>query len=340
MKIKRSLIILMILAASVLVLAGCGGGDSSDEAADGDKGEKIVLKLGHIQTEGDIWHQASLKFAEEVARNTNGQVEVKIYPNSTLGGDRDMAEGLQMGSVDFALIAGVLGNFEPSLQILELPYLFTNEEEYNKVVHGEIGQELLDRLLESSNIRGLGYWDRGPRQLTSNKPINSIDDVQGLKMRVPEIPAMVEGWKAIGANPTPMAWSEVYTGLEQGVIDGQENPIPFIHGGRIHEVQKYIAMTDHKYEYVVLAMSNLTWEKLSPEHQKAIQDAAAVATEYQNQLVKEQTESLLQEMVDSGMTVTYPDKAPFIERARSVHQKFADQIAPDIYEKIIETLKA
>ena len=202
--------------------------------------EPIVLKLGHIQSENDFWHLGSLKFKEEVEKRSNGTMTVNIYPNSTLGGDRDMAEGMQMGTVDFALIAGVLGNFERSIGLLELPYLFNSQEEFSKIVYGPIGDEIAGNVQKASGILILDWWDRGARQVTANKPINKLEDIKGLKIRLPEIPAMVATWKTMGAAPTPMAWSEVYTGLQQHVIDAQENPIPFIYGGRIHEVQKYL----------------------------------------------------------------------------------------------------
>ncbi|MBU3998765.1 MAG: TRAP transporter substrate-binding protein, partial [Gammaproteobacteria bacterium] len=174
----------------------------------------IVMKLGHIQNESDLWHLGALKFAELVDAKTKGEVQVKVFPNSTIGNDRDMAEGLQIGSVDFALIAGVLGNFEPSIQIMELPYLFKDETHLRKVMYGPIGDQILDNLLKSSDIRGLTFWERGPRQLTTNKPVNSLSDIKGLKIRVPEIPPIIAAWKAMGTNPTPMAWGEVYTGLQ------------------------------------------------------------------------------------------------------------------------------
>ncbi|WP_003542560.1 TRAP transporter substrate-binding protein [Desulfotomaculum nigrificans] len=335
----KKILLVLTLIAGMLVFAGCGsdsGKDNTKANSGTADGKQITLKLGHIQSENDLWQKGAEKFAEEVEKRTNGQVKVKIYPNSTLGGDRDMAEGLQMGSVDFALIAGVLGNFEPSFQILELPYLFRDEEHFKKAIYGPVGQELNDRLLKNANIRNLAYWERGPRELTSNKPINSLKDIQGLKLRVPEIPAMVETWKAMGANPTPMAWGEVYTGLQQNVIEAQENPIPFIYGGRIYEVQKYIAMTHHKYEYVTMSMSNKTWEKLTPEQQKAIQEAAKVATDYENNLVKQETEKELKEMEAKGMKVTNPNIEEFAAAAKTVHKKFADKVAPDIYQKIVE----
>ncbi|MCM2297232.1 TRAP transporter substrate-binding protein [Rhodoferax sp.] len=299
----------------------------------------IVMKLGHVQNESDLWQLGALKFAELVDAKTKGEVQVKVFPNSTIGNDRDMAEGMQIGSVDFALIAGVLGNFEPSIQIMELPYLFKDETHLRKVMYGPIGDQLLDKLLKSSDIRGLAFWERGPRQLTTNKPINSLSDIKGLKIRVPEIPPIIAAWKAMGTNPTPMAWGEVYTGLQQNVIEAQENPVPFIHAGKIYEVQKYIAMTNHKYEYVLIAMSNKAWLKLNSEQQKAIKEAADEATKYENKLVFEKSDNLLKDLQAKGMKVTKPDTTEWAKQARTVHKQFAEKYGIDLYNKIIEAGK-
>lgn len=299
----------------------------------------IVMKLGHVQNESDLWQLGALKFAELVDAKTKGGVQIKVFPNSTIGNDRDMAEGLQIGSVDFALIAGVLGNFEPSIQIMELPYLFKDETHLRKVMYGPIGAELLDKLLKSSDIRGLAFWERGPRQLTTNKPVNSLSDIKGLKIRVPEIPPIIAAWKAMGTNPTPMAWGEVYTGLQQNVIEAQENPIPFIHAGKIYEVQKYIAITNHKYEYVLIAMSNKAWLKLNAEQQKAVKEAAAEATKYENQLVFEKSDLLLKDLQAKGMKVTKPDTTDWAKQARTVHKQFAEKYGIDLYNKIIDAGK-
>ncbi|MBP3731315.1 MAG: TRAP transporter substrate-binding protein [Mailhella sp.] len=318
-------------------LVGCAafglvGGISTAQAA------KVELKLGHIQSESDFWHLGSLKFKEELEKRSNGEITLKIYPNSTLGGDRDLVEGMQMGTVDFGLIAGVLGNFEKSIGLLELPYLFDSQEEFNKVIHGAIGEEIAGRLVKKSGIRILNWWDRGPRETTSNKPINKLEDLKGLKIRLPEIPAMVASWRAMGANPTPMAWSEVYTGLQQNVIEAQENPIPFIYGGRINEVQKYIAMTDHKYEYVTIAMSEMRWKKLNDAQRQIIVEAANAATAYENQLVLDKTNELLAEMQSKGLQVTHPDKKELAVAARSVHEEFAKTVDLDLFKRIMQTL--
>jgi tripartite ATP-independent transporter DctP family solute receptor len=333
----RKLALLVLLVFTLTALAGCGSsGTKSDSAA---AKKPITLKLGHIQSETDLWHLGAKKFAELVEKKTNGEIKVQLFPNSTIGNDRDMAEGLQMGSVDFALIAGVLGNFEPSLQIMEMPYLFKNEAHLRKVIYGPVGDELLAKLLKSSNIRGLSFWERGPRQLTTNKPVNSLDDIKGLKIRVPEIPPMVAAWKAMGANPTPMAWGEVYTALQQNVIEAQENPVPYIHAGKIYEVQKYLALTNHKYEYVIMAMSNKTWEKLTPDQQKAVSEAAKEATEYENKLVADKTDEIFKDLQAKGMKVTKPDTTEWAKSAQTTHKEFAEKNGLDIYNKIIEAGK-
>jgi tripartite ATP-independent transporter DctP family solute receptor len=336
-------IITMILTVFMVgaLITGCASETPAPASNNnGSSNEEVIeLKLGHIQSENDFWHTGSLKFKEEVEAKSNGKIKITIFPNSTLGGDRDMAEGLQIGTVDFALIAGVLGNFEPSIQLLELPYLFNSEEQFKKVVHGDVGNEISSRVLKSSNIRILNFWDRGPRVVTSNKPINTLADIKGLKIRLPEIKAMVETWKAMGASPTTMAWNEVYTGLQQNVIEAQENPVPFIYGGKIHEVQKYMAMTNHKYEYVTLSMSEKTYAKLTPEQQKIINDAALVATDYENQLVKDKTGEILETMVKEGLQVTTPDTTEFAAAARTAHETFAKTIDLDLYNKILEAIK-
>lgn len=329
-------------AALGITLAGCG----DDKAAAGGsvasepKAEVITLKLGHIQSEQDLWQTGSLKFKEEVEKLSNGTMVVNIFPNSTLGGDRDLAEGMKMGTVDFGLIAGVLGNFDKSISILELPYLFRNHDEYTKIVDGPIGQEIADNVLKSSGIRILNFWDRGPRHVTANKAIMTPDDIVGLKIRVPEIPAMVDTWKAMGATPTPMAWSEVYTGLQQHTIDAQENPIPFIYGGRIQEVQSHISLTAHKYEYVTIAMSDRKFQQLTKEQQDIIIKAAQTATDFENNLVKTETDKLLKEMVEkNGLIVDHPDIQPFAELAVKAHMPYAQSIGmQDLLQRINKEL--
>lgn len=213
---KKSLLFMALMAAGLMT--ACSGDTSSEapaqeagqtaaaqqgEAQSEPSGDAIVLKLGHIQSEQDLWHLGAVKFAERVEELSDGQITVQIYPNSTLGGDRDMAEGMQMGTVDIALIAGVLSNFDDSISILEIPYLFRSEEEFETIIYGDIGQEIADHVRESSGIRILNWWQRGPRLITSSKPINSVDDMKGLKIRIPEINAMEQVFSAWARQPPP-----------------------------------------------------------------------------------------------------------------------------------------
>ena len=329
-KFTTSILKTLVFCAAVTV-AGAGFASQSHAAP-------LTLKLGHIQTEKDFWHMGALKFKEELETRSKGTITLALYPNSTLGADRDLVEGMQIGTADFGLIAGVLGNFEKSIGLLELPYLFDSQEEFTKIIHGPIGKEIGDRVLKAADIRILNWWDRGPREVTSNKPINSIKDLKGLKIRLPEIPAMVTTWRAIGANPTPMAWNEVYTGLEQNVIEAQENPIPFIYGGRIYEVQKYLAFTDHKYEYVTIAMSELRWKSLTEEQRKIVVEAADAATIYENKLVVEKTNELLEAMKKAGLQITHPDKKEIAAVARTAHEEFAKTVDIELYKRIMKEL--
>ncbi|WP_240689238.1 TRAP transporter substrate-binding protein [Ammoniphilus sp. YIM 78166] len=332
----------MVLALSV-GLAACGGGtaDQGQPAENPQAGaqQPVKLKLGHIAGENDPWNLGAKKFAELVKEKTNGTVEVDVYPSSTIGNDRDLIEGMQLGSVDFALVAGVLSNFYEPYAILELPYLFRDKEHMEKVLYGPVGDKLKADLLASANIRGLQFWERTPRQLTANKKVTTPEELKGIKIRVPEIPASIAAWEAMGATPTPMAFGEVYSSLQTGVIDAQENPVALIESSKINEVQKYLINTNHVYGYVMLTMSDLTYNKLTPEQQQAIEEAAKEATTYENEIVYEQEKEVLKKLTDAGMEIVDVDTAPFMEKAKTVHPNFANKsdAAKELYESIVNT---
>ncbi|MBO8165024.1 MAG: TRAP transporter substrate-binding protein [Brevibacillus sp.] len=334
---------LLLTLVVVLTATACGGGgDNGSSGAntgtgDGAAQKPVKLKLGHIAAENDAWHKGALKFAELVEQKTNGSVVVEVFPSSTLGNDRDLIEGMQLGSVDFALVAGVLSNFYEPLSILELPYLFRDKEHLESVLYGPIGEELKEELLKNAQLRGLQFWMRGPRELTANKKVETLDDLKGMKIRVPEIPASIAAWEAMGATPTPMAFGEVYSSLQTGVIDAQENPRALINSSKFYEVQKYLMKTDHVFGYVLLTMSDLSYNKLTPEQQKAVEEAAKEATEYENKLVFDLEEELLKKLQDAGMEFVELDTKPFIEAVKPVHQEFANKYGQELYDKIVNT---
>ncbi len=328
--------ICLFLAASLLV-SGCGGDKKADNKSNAPK--VVTLKLGHVVDSKHVWHLASLRFADIVEKKTNGAVKVQVFDNGQIGNDRDATEGLQMGSIDMWLLPGTMGNFYPPIQLLDLPYIFENSNHLRKVLYGPIGEQIKTDMQKATGIVFFEFWERGPRKLTTNKPVNSIEDIKGLKIRTAEIPPWVAAWKAMGANPTPMAWGEVYTGLQQGTIDAQENPYSNILAGKIQEVQKYIAMTDHVYGYVIMSMGEKSYKKLTPEQQQIVRDAAKEVREWHNKTVNEQEGDLLKEIQAKGFTVTNPDKTEFIKRAKSIHPEFAKKFGQELYDKIVSAAK-
>ena len=203
-------------------------------------------------------------------------------------------------------------------------------------LYGPEGQKLQDETLEETGVHGLEFWIRGPRQLTSNKPVESLDDLNGLKIRVPSIEASIEGWQALGANPTPMSFNEVYSSLQTGVIDGQENPVLFASNARIQEVQNYLTMTNHVYGYVQLLGSDKTFDGLTEAETDAVIEAAEEATEYQNELVIQEEESSLDAMIDEGVEVIEVDTKPFEEAVQRANEQLADKYDRELYDTIME----
>ena len=325
MQTARRTALSVLLSSAILLL-----GAASASAA--------TLKLGHVSGSDpkDNWQAGSMKFAELVDQKTKGDVKVQVFPSSQLGNDRDMTEGMRLGSVDLALIAGVLSNFEPRMGLLEIPYIFRDPEHMRKVLNGPVGEELAASLLKSG-IRVLGWWERGPRMLTANKPVKALADVKGMKIRVPEIPVSVESWRAFGANPTPMAFGEVYSGLQQKVIDAQENPLAIISSAKLSEVQKYVMKSNHIYGYVALAMSEKNFQKLSPEQQKGVMEAAKEATAFENKLVWENEELLAKDLVSKGMQFVDVNKDEFVGAVKPVHATYAGKLGKDLYDKIVNT---
>lgn len=326
---------LILILVTVIVLSGC----TQNAISKGDSSEVKTLRLGHIQSESDAWNIGSVKFAELVKEKTNGSVNVEIYPSSTLGSDRDLVEGMQIGSVDFALVAGVMSNFYEPYSILELPYLFEDQEHLEDFMYGEGGEKLQAEMLEETGVRGLEFWTRGPRELTTNKIVESPFDLKGIKIRVPNIEASVEGWTKMGANPTPMNFNEVYSSLQTHVIDAQENPIAFTASAKIQEVQDYLVMTDHVFGYVQLLMSDLTYKNLTSSEQDAVEEAALEARDYQNEIVLQEEKESLQEMIDAGMEVIEVDKEPFREAVQPVNERLADKYGRELYDDIVNARK-
>ena len=296
--------------------------------------QDMTLKLGHLANEQNPWHLASVKFGEELSRLTDGRIAVEVFPNESLGKEIDLINGMQLGTVDMTITGESLQNWAPMAALLAVPYAYKSIEHMDEVASGEIGDQIKAQIIEKVQIRPIAHFARGPRNLTSNRPIASPDDLNGLKMRVPNVPLFVDVWKALGANPGPMAFSEVFTSLQNGTIEAQENPLALIRSASFYEVQSHVNVTEHVRSWIYLTIAEATWAKLSEEDQANVMEAAALAQAYERELFNESISADRAFLEENGMTFVEVDGAAFQAKAKdAVLANVNDEIKP-----IVESL--
>jgi TRAP-type transport system periplasmic protein len=322
----------------ILVLAvGCSSSKTTvDNTKDeGKDAEPVVLKLGHVLPSSEIHAQAAEKFAAEVEKATDGKLKIEVFADGTLGKDKDLLEGLKVGTADIWLGgAGVLSGASDTAKIFTVPFMFEDQEHFEKVYSGEIGQEISDSILEESQYKVLSYWTRGARWLTTKNEVKTPEDLKGLKIRVPDSPVFVKSFEQLGASPTPMEFGEVFTSLQQGVIDGQENPLSLIYNSKLNEVVDYLVKTEHVREPITVVISGAAYDKLSPELQKALVDAAnGEAKTFTADEVQKGDDQFLQKLKDAGMNVIEPDIAAFQKKLDGFVDKEFPEIK-EVFEKI------
>ncbi|APW42071.1 TRAP transporter substrate-binding protein [Rhodoferax saidenbachensis] len=265
------------------------------------------------------------KFAEIVQAKSGGKIKVNLFPGGVLGGDAQVVSAMQGGTVEMAsLNSGILASQVKDFEVFDLPFLFANGKEADAVVDGPFGKKMHAKL-EAKGLVGLTYWELGFRQITNSKrPITKVEDIVGLKLRVIPNAINLDWTKALGANPTPLAFPEVYAALEQGAIDGQENPLSVIAANKFFEVQKYATLTNHQYNPQSVLISKKFWDTLSAAEQKIISDAAAESTTYQRQQAREQANTALDAVKKGGMQVSElsaAELAKFREKMKPVIDK-------------------
>jgi tripartite ATP-independent transporter DctP family solute receptor len=327
---RRTSLILIVLALFVLTAVWIDSGTCQDKP--------VVLKLGHAVAPEHPYHLGAVKFSELVAQRTNNKVKIDVYPSTQLGNERDMVEGLQLGTIDLVVTStGPLGGFVPKMFVVDLPFLFRDREHAYKVLDGPNGRDLLDAF-SAKGIKGLAFWENGFRQITNNvRPIEKPEDLKGIKIRTMENKVHLASFKAFGASPTPMAWSEVYTALQQKTIDAQENPIAIIYHQKIFEVQKYLALTGHFYSPTPLLMSLKVFDSLPKDIQKIMLDTAIECATYERNLLRDSEAKQIAEVKAKGMQVTTPNKKPFQDAAAPVYKEFEAQFGKETIDKIIAT---
>lgn len=298
-----------------------------------------TLKLGHIAEPENPYGQGADHFAKLVKERTNGAVEIQVYPSSQLGNQRDLVEGLTFGTVDMTLTGtAVLGNFIPEVAVFDLPFIFRDIPHAYKALD-TVGMEL-GKKGEARGMIMLAIWENGVRHMTNNKlPIKTPADMKGLKMRVMEQPVYIEMMKSLGASPTPMAMSELYTALQKGVIDGQENPLAHIATKRFFEVQKYISLSGHTYASEPLLVSTIAWKKLPKNYQDIIIKAAEDTRDWQRELCRNLEGEFLQKIKDSGKAEVNDDvdKQAFADSTKNVWKIYTDKFGTKNVDAILNT---
>lgn len=296
-----------------------------------------VIKLAHGLDINHSVHKAMEIMAKDLEEISDGQLSIKIYPNQQLGSERECLELLQIGSLDMTKVsAGVMENFAPKMKVFGLPFLFRDREHSFKVLDGPIGQELLDEATQFW-LKGLCYYDAGSRSFyTKDHPIKTPEDLKGQKIRVMESATSMAMVQSLGGSPTPIAWGELYTALQQGVVDGAENNPPSFYLSRHYEVCKYYSIDEHTMLPDILVVGTHLWDKLTPQEQKWLQEAATRSVEDQRELWANSEKEALDAVKEAGVQINYPDKAPFIEAVQNIYDQY--QIDPEL-NALIQQIK-
>ena len=288
-----------------------------------------IIRLGHGLSVSHSVHKGMVHFGEKLEEFSNGRIKVQIYPSQQLGTERQCVELLQIGSLDMTKVsASILENFAPSIKVFGIPYIFRDKTHCFSVLDGPIGKELLNGT-EQYWLKGLGYYDSGSRSFyTIDKTLVSPDDLDGLKIRVMESQTAIDMVKSLGGSPTPISWGELYTALQQGVVDGAENNPPSFYLSRHYEVCKYYILDEHTRVPDVVLMSTHLWNSLNDQEQKWIQKAIDSSVIEQRRLWLESERESLEAVKAAGVQVSYPDKTLFSERSKSVLEEYQND--PDL----------
>jgi len=301
---------------------------------------EYTIKVAYIGSDSHPTMRAMKEyFVKPIEEGSQGRIKVELYPNAQLGGDREISEGVQMGTIQMAIPASApLAGFDKRVQVLELPYLFTTKKAAFEAADGILGEKL-NSYLAAKGMLILGFQENGFRHVTNNRgPVKAPADLKGIKIRTMENPIHLAFFKAVGANPTPMSWGELYTALQQGTVDAQENPYAMIVDGKFYEVQKYVSETGHVFSFEVLIANKKFMDNLPADLNALVVKSAREATLKQREYMDEEEAAFKEEVIQGGMTansLTPEEKQPFVDAAEKVYPMFEK----DFGEEVMEILK-
>ena len=324
MSLKKRLMIQVVLFPLILVLVSCAR-----------EADVTVLKLGHALDTGHVVHKGMVHMAERLDQYSNGKMRIEIYPSGQLGAERELVELLQIGSLAMTKVSSSpLESFVPEMKVFSLPYVFRDQAHFKKVLASDVGKSLL-LAPEKVRLRGMGYYDAGSRSFYStDTPINSPADLAGLKIRVQKSQTSVDMIAAMGGAATPISWGELYTALQQGVVDGAENNPPSLYLSRQYEVSKYYSLDQHTYVPDILLMSLHIWENLNQQQQEWLQQAVDDSTAYQGRLWQQASDEALAAIEASGVEIIRPDKEPFMAAVVEMKAEYEGTAVGDLLDAI------
>ncbi|BAB06392.1 TRAP transporter substrate-binding protein [Halalkalibacterium halodurans] len=332
-----------------VMLVACGTSNETSQgnesASNGEaNGDVLTIRAGIGLNSEHPQYKGLEKFKELVEERSGGQMVVETYHSGQLGDDRLMMEALQLGSQEVTVPSTApVANFVSEFSVFDFPFLFPSSDVADEVLDGDVGQALLQKL-EEQNLVGLAFWENGFRNVTNSKrPIETLEDFNGLTLRTMENDLHLEAFRALGANPTPMAFTELFTAMQQGTVDGQENPYATIYLEGYAEVQNHVSNTNHIYSPFVFMMSKPFFDGLTEEQQEIVREAALEAGQYQRELNREANETYLSSLEEAGMTYTEiseVERMRMIEAVEPVIDKYAEQIGTDIVQAVYDAIEA
>ncbi|MEW6662408.1 MAG: TRAP transporter substrate-binding protein [Bacillota bacterium] len=335
----KKVVMMLVVLSLVFAVAGCGGGKQADQKApdQAPAPQKYTIRVAHSITPESHYHKGLLKMDELLKAKSNGRVELQIFHSAQLGSERDVIEGVSLGTVEMTLVSTApLANFSKKFMVFDLPFIIQDRQKAFAVFDGPMGKDIMSSL-EPKGIIGLGFWENGFRMLTNSKqPVVNPEDVKGLKIRLMENPVHVATFKHLGAQPVPMPFGELFTALQQKTVDGQENPLIIIDTSKFYEVQKHLALTGHFYAPAALLINKKYFEGLPKDIQQIILEAEKEARAWERNYCIEMENSFVSKLEAAGMQVTRPDKKVWQEATKPIYQQFEAEIGKDIIEALLK----
>jgi len=349
---KKLLALVLALVLSLTVLSGCGGGPSSSDAGSGSaapeggdtpsaSGETLTIQLAHadVENESGIHHKMSLLFQQYVDELSGGSIQIEIVGGGQLGGERDLVEGMQLGTIEMASTANmVLSNFMPEFAVLDLPYVFSDYAAAYKVLDSEAIGEVIEKFAQEQGVRILAYHNGGFRQTAGDRAINSVADFQGLKIRVPESEIYSDIFNALGASPVPLAYTDTFTALQQKTVNAFEIGSAVILSNNFYEVCTDLAITNHQFSPSPFMISESLYQSLTADQQAILDEAARKAAADQRAWMEENDASIVSQLEEKGMTVSYPDNEELkaaVEDA-GLYEKYRDSVGSGLLDAVLE----